>query len=106
MATKTTKTTTLSNTWNADQSWWHEVHFTMGGSVCRTTIRRNAYDAQSTALAHRWDGGEWQVVAQVAAPLWPASVLAISYVHKDVTAEQFAPLVAMLATKVAFVLGA
>lgn len=96
---------TLNNeTWAANQSWHDERLLELDAHVCRTTVRRNAYDAQSYARVERWDGSQWQSVCNIPFPLWPDVVKAISYVQKGLTLKAFDTLVEALVKKAGLIL--
>jgi hypothetical protein len=58
--------TIIERTWNGSQSWWYERIFKLRvgrkGHKLRTTIRHNAYRAQSYAKIERWTGSTWRAV--------------------------------------------
>ena len=94
-----------NKTWNQHQSWYNERLFEIEGVRYRTHIRRNAYDFQSDALVHRFDGEKWHQIVNIEAPLWPEDVLAISYVQSGVEAATFDRLVKALLDELLLLLG-
>jgi hypothetical protein len=77
---------------NHGQSW-NFAHIVKGntgkGGVykLRIRIRRNAYDAQSYALAEHWNGYKWHEVVRQA--IDRCECQSISYVSRGVTPEIF-----------------
>ena len=79
---------TKTRVWRADQSWHYEMVWEIDGHKLRTTVRRNAYDAQSSAKVDRWDGEKWQnVVRRTIEEM--GSVQDISYVQGGVVEAHF-----------------
>ncbi len=80
---------------NSDQSWYFEqiarynVIYGLEESThkLRVRIRREAYDAQSYAMVHRWDGNQWQEV--IIQPISSCVCKKISYVDEKVTKQDF-----------------
>ena len=66
--------------WYERQSWCAERVERWGGTPMRATVRRNAYDDQSTATVERWDGQTWQRVLTRSIQETPAAP--ITYVWK------------------------
>lgn len=53
-------------TYNASQSWYRERIVTKGDVRLRYSIRRNAYEEQSSAKVQVWSRDEWQGVHFIA----------------------------------------
>lgn len=74
--------------YNQNQSWYFErVTKINGGITLKVSIRRNAYDCQSHAQVHKWNGDKWEVV--VSAPISECECQSISYVQSGVTKSFF-----------------
>lgn len=76
-----------ARTWESNQSWYHETTTKIDGHTLKASIRRNAYDHQSSAKVLRWDGNEWQCVCQ--RPIEECCCYEVSYVQKNITNRHF-----------------
>jgi len=77
--------------WNQDQSWEYEHVFNLndGDHIMRTTIRRNAYDAQSFGKVERWDGAEWKLVLTRSIDEMEDEVIGLSFVERGISSHIF-----------------
>jgi len=68
--------------YNQNQSWNYERTVNVDGTKLRVQIRRNAYDMQSFARVHIWDGSNWNVVCS--RPISECTCKTISYVQDKI----------------------
>lgn len=76
--------------WNSGQSWHYEHTFAFkDGQRCRSTIRRNAYAAQSFGKVERWDGSQWREVLSRSVGELGEAVRELAYVDKGISCSHF-----------------
>ena len=73
--------------WLGGQAWNYEGHVRNDEHSLRVTIRRNAFDEQSWARVHRWDGTQWQLVLNK--PICHCHCKTLSYVQPNVKVADF-----------------
>ena len=66
--------------WYSEQSWYQEVVFKdINGVPLKAYVRHNAYEFQSYAELHRWDGTRWQLVHRIAGEELPSHKRKLTY---------------------------
>lgn len=73
--------------YNRNQSWYFQEYILENGHFFHVDICRNAYDFQSHARIHRWDGAQWHRVFEM--PMQDCECRSVSYTTKDVPPEIF-----------------
>ncbi|MFA7523703.1 MAG: hypothetical protein WCY71_12330 [Halothiobacillaceae bacterium] len=75
------------NFYNSQQSWFAQQHYELNGFKVRVTIKRNAYDDQSSAIAQVLDAKtpKWNTIASIPHPQMKSNG---SYVIKSLSATQ------------------